>query len=101
MRNERSIDSNACICLDGRNNEAAVFGRGIGSVCPPQNLPSGLIGRAFPEAASSEIGLLQSILEESDVHYADEADMASHLRGNKAEPRARAGRPYRTRAQAL
>lgn len=65
MRDERSIDSNACICLDGRNNEAAVFGRGIESVCPPQDLPSDLIGRTFPEAASSETGLLQSIPEEA------------------------------------
>lgn len=65
MRDERSIDSNAYICLDGRNNEAAVFGRGIESVCPPQDLPSDLIGRTFPEAASSETGLLQSIPEEA------------------------------------
>lgn len=65
MRDERSIDSNAYICLDGRNNEVVLFGRSIESVCPPQDLPSDLIGRTFPEAPSSETGLLQSIPEEA------------------------------------
>lgn len=83
MRVVRNINNNVCICLDSRNNEVVVFGKGIGFVRPPQDLPLSRIDRTFYDVAPSEIELLQSIPEEVMSIAADAVDMANRLRGNQ------------------
>jgi len=61
----------------------AVFGKSIGFIHLPQDLPLSRIDRAFCDVAPSQIELLQSTPEDVMSMAADAANLANRLCGNQ------------------
>ncbi len=64
MRVLKNINNNVSLCLDSRNNEVIVFGKGIGFTKPPYEIPLELIDRTFYNVSIEQIELIQMIPEE-------------------------------------
>lgn len=57
----KNINNNVSLCLDSRGKEVVVFGRGVGFLKPPAQVPLSRIERTFYDVSSQYLGLLSDI----------------------------------------
>lgn len=57
----RNINNNVSVCLDSRGKEVVVFGKGVGFIKPPAEVPLYKIERTFYEISERYISLLSEI----------------------------------------
>lgn len=57
----RNINNNVSVCLDSRGKEVVVFGKGVGFIKPPAEVPLYKIERTFYEISERYISLLNEI----------------------------------------
>lgn len=57
----KNINNNVSLCLDSRGKEVVVFGKGVGFVKPPAELPLSKIERSFYELGERYLSLLNDI----------------------------------------
>ena len=57
----RNINNNVAVCLDSRGKEVVVFGKGVGFIKPPAELPLSKIERTFYEISDRYLSLLSEI----------------------------------------
>lgn len=60
----KNINNNVSLCLDSRNKEVVVFGKGVGFIKPPSELPLSKIERTFYDLNPRYITLLNDIPSE-------------------------------------
>ncbi len=60
----KNINNNVALCLDSRGKEVVVFGKGVGFVRPPCEIPLGKIERTFYDVNEQYLALLSDILSE-------------------------------------
>ena len=60
----RNINNNVSLCADSRGQEVIVFGKGVGFVKPPQEIPLSKIERTFYDVNEQYIALLSDISPE-------------------------------------
>ncbi|MGN1026532.1 MAG: PRD domain-containing protein [Faecousia sp.] len=57
----KNINNNVSICLDSRNKEVVVFGKGVGFIKPPAEIPLSKIERTFYDLSPQYVTLLSDI----------------------------------------
>lgn len=60
----RNINNNVSLCADSRGQEVIVFGKGVGFVKPPQDIPLSKIERTFYDVNEQYLALLSDISPE-------------------------------------
>ena len=60
----KNINNNVSLCLDSRNKEVVVFGKGVGFIKPPAEVPLSKIERTFYSLNHQYISLLNDIPSE-------------------------------------
>ncbi len=76
----RNINNNVSVCLDSRGKEVVVFGKGVGFVKPPQELPLNRIERTFYEISEQYLALLNEIPPEIiDFTARELIEISDHL----------------------
>lgn len=60
----RNINNNVSLCADSRGQEVIVFGKGVGFVKPPQEIPLSKIERTFYDVNEQYLALLNDISPE-------------------------------------
>jgi len=60
----KNINNNVSLCLDSKNNEVIVFGKGVGFVKPPYEIPLEKIDKTFYNISDEQIELLNLIPED-------------------------------------
>lgn len=60
----KNINNNVSLCLDSRNKEVVVFGKGVGFIKPPAEVPLSKIERTFYNLNHQYISLLNDIPSE-------------------------------------
>lgn len=86
MRVVKNINNNVCICLDSRNNEVVAFGRGIGFIKPPREVPLSQIDRTFYNVTEQQIELLGSIPQDMLAIATQIIDLANRTLGDQFRP---------------
>lgn len=77
MRVVKNINNNISLCLDSHNNEVVAFGKGIGFMKPPYDVPLSKIDRTFYDVSPEQLGLLTRIPEEVMEAAAEIVDLAN------------------------
>lgn len=81
----KNINNNVSLCLDSKNNEVIVFGKGVGFIKPPYEIPLEKIEKTFYNVKEEQINLINlmpvDILEAS----LDIVDYANQKLGNQFE----------------
>ncbi len=81
----KNINNNVSLCLDSKNNEVIVFGKGVGFIKPPYEIPLEKIEKTFYNVKEEQINLINlmpvDILEVS----VDIVDYANQKLGNQFE----------------
>jgi beta-glucoside operon transcriptional antiterminator len=81
----KNINNNVSLCLDSKNNEVIVFGKGVGFIKPPYEIPLEKIEKTFYNVKEEQINLINlmpvDILEVS----LDIVDYANQKLGNQFE----------------
>lgn len=76
----KNINNNVSLCVDSRGQEVVVFGKGVGFVKPPQELPLGKIERTFYDVNEQYLALLSDISPEVIQFTAQQMiDIQEHL----------------------
>lgn len=57
MRVVKNINNNISLCLDSHNNEVVAFGKGIGFMKPPYDVPLSKIDRTFYNVSAVRLGV--------------------------------------------
>lgn len=60
----KNINNNVSLCLDSRNKEVVVFGKGVGFIKPPAEIPLTKIERTFYDVNQQYMSLLNDIPSE-------------------------------------
>lgn len=60
----KNINNNVSLCLDSSNKEVVVFGKGVGFIKPPNEIPLGKIERTFYDVNRQYLPLLNDIPSE-------------------------------------
>lgn len=60
----KNINNNVSLCLDGNGKEVIVFGKGVGFIKPPAQVPLSKIERTFYHVNSHYLGILQDVPQE-------------------------------------
>ena len=71
MKIKRNINNNVSLCIDSKNNDVVVFGKGVGFYRPGDEVPLRIIEKTFYGLDKQYISMLNSISEES-LKIADE-----------------------------
>lgn len=77
MRVVKNINNNISLCLDSHNNEVVAFGKGIGFMKPPYDIPLSKIDRTFYDVSAEQLSLLNRIPEEVMETAAEIVDRAN------------------------
>lgn len=83
MRVVKNINNNISLCLDSHNNEVVAFGKGIGFMKPPYDVPLSKIDRTFYDVSEEQIGLLNRIPEDVLETAAAIVDLANETSGHQ------------------
>ena len=76
----KNINNNVSLCTDSRGQEVVVFGKGVGFVKPPQELPLSKIERTFYDVSEQYLSLLSDIPPEVvDFTARQMIDIQDHL----------------------
>lgn len=76
----KNINNNVSLCLDSRGKEVVVFGKGVGFVKPPQEIPLSRIERTFYDVNEQYLSLLSDIPSEViDFTARQMVDIQDHL----------------------
>ena len=70
----KNINNNVSLCLDSRNQEVIVFGKGVGFIKPPAEVPLAKIDRTFYSINSQFLSFLNDIPSEIIEFTAKEID---------------------------
>lgn len=76
MKVLKNINNNICLCLDSKGRELIAFGKGIGFVKPPHDIPLSRINRTFYDIGESDYLALKDIPIETlnvAIHIIDTA----------------------------
>lgn len=57
----KNINNNVSLCLDGNGKEVIVFGKGVGFIRPPAEVPLGKIERTFYNVSSQYLSILNDV----------------------------------------
>lgn len=57
----KNINNNVSLCLDGNGKEVIVFGKGVGFIRPPAEVPLGKIERTFYNVSSHYLSILNDV----------------------------------------
>lgn len=60
----KNINNNVSLCVDGNGKEVIVFGKGVGFLKPPAQVPLSKIERTFYNVSSHYLGILQDVPQE-------------------------------------
>ena len=83
MKVLKNINNNVSICVDGNNRQVVVFGKGVGFIKPPSDIPLSKIEQTFYNIDESTIEMLSGI-DEDIINVAKKiADYARKLIGDK------------------
>ena len=63
MKVIKNINNNVSLCLDSKGREVVAFGKGIGFIKPPYDVPLGKIERTFYNVKDTEYSVLNHISE--------------------------------------
>lgn len=77
MRIIKNINNNISLCLDSHNHEVVAFGKGIGFMKPPYEVPLSKIDRTFYDVSEEQIALLNRIPEQVMETAAAIVDLAN------------------------
>ena len=61
MKVVKNINNNICFCLDSKGREVIVFGKGIGFIKPPHEIPLDKINHTFYNIKDTELGTLKDM----------------------------------------
>ncbi len=76
----RNINNNVSLCVDSRGKEVVVFGKGVGTVKPPREIPLSRIERTFYDVNECYLDLLKDIPPEVLAFTAGQMlDIQDHL----------------------
>lgn len=79
----KNINNNVSLCLDSKNNEVIVFGKGVGFIRPPYEIPLDKIEKTFYNVNEDHINLIHLIpIEILDVSM-EIIDYANQKLGNQ------------------
>lgn len=59
----KNINNNVSLCLDGNGKEVIVFGKGVGFLKPPSEVPLNKIERTFYNVSSHYLSILNDVPE--------------------------------------
>lgn len=79
----KNINNNVSLCLDSQNNEVVVFGKGVGFIKPPYEVPLEKIEKSFYNVAEDMIDRLNTIPSEMIEVSAKIVDLANSKLGNQ------------------
>lgn len=83
MKVLKNINNNVSICVDGNNRQVVVFGKGVGFIKPPSDIPLSKIEQTFYNIDESTLEMLSGI-DEDIINVAKKiADYARKLIGDK------------------
>lgn len=60
----KNINNNVSLCLDGNGKEVIVFGKGVGFIRPPAEVPLNKIERTFYNVSSQYLSILNDVSQE-------------------------------------
>ncbi len=60
----KNINNNVSLCLDNNGKEVIVFGKGVGFLKPPAEVPLGKIERTFYDVSSQYLAILNDVPQE-------------------------------------
>lgn len=60
----KNINNNVSLCLDGNGKEVIVFGKGVGFIRPPAEVPLNKIERTFYNVSSQYLSILNDVPQE-------------------------------------
>lgn len=76
----KNIDNSVSLCKDSRGQEVVVFGKGVGFVKPPQEIPLSKIERTFYDVNEQYLALINDIPSEVIAFTAQQMmDIQDHL----------------------
>ena len=79
----KNINNNVSLCLDSQNNEVVVFGKGVGFIKPPYEVPLDKIEKTFYNVSDDIIDRLNTIPSEVIEVSAKIVDLANTKLGNQ------------------
>ena len=79
MKVVKNIHNNISLCLDSKGNEVIAFGKGIGFMKPPYDIPVERIERTFYNINPMFIDMLSQIPEEIIQQSTEIIDYANKL----------------------
>ncbi|WFR55770.1 PRD domain-containing protein [Anaerocolumna sp. AGMB13025] len=81
----KNINNNVSLCLDSKNNEVIVFGKGVGFIKPPYEIPLEKIEKTFYNVKEEQISLINLVpVEILEVSF-NIVDYANQKLGNQFE----------------
>lgn len=81
----KNINNNVSLCLDSKNNEVIVFGKGVGFIKPPYEIPLEKIEKTFYNVKEEQINLINLVpVEILEVSF-NIVDYANQKLGNQFE----------------
>ena len=81
----KNINNNVSLCLDSKNNEVIVFGKGVGFIKPPYEIPLEKIEKTFYNVKEEQINLINLMPVEILEVSLDIVDYANQKLGNQFE----------------
>lgn len=60
----KNINNNVSLCLDSKNNEVIVFGKGVGFAKPPSEIPLEKIDKTFYNISQEQINIIDQVSDE-------------------------------------
>lgn len=79
----KNINNNVSLCLDSQNNEVVVFGKGVGFIKPPYEVPLDKIEKTFYNVSDDIIDRLNTIPSDVVAVASKIVDLANNKFGNR------------------
>ncbi len=83
MKSIKNLNNNAVLCLDGQGREVVAFGKGIGFIKAPAEIPLSKIDRTFYNVTTAYMSVIPEIDEDVMKTAIEIIDYANALRENR------------------
>ncbi len=83
MKSIKNLNNNAVLCLDGKGREVVAFGKGIGFIKAPADIPLSRIDRTFYNVTSAYMSVIPEISEDVMKTAIEIIDYANTLKDNR------------------
>ncbi len=83
MKSIKNLNNNAVLCLDGQGREVVAFGKGIGFIKAPAEIPLAKIDRTFYNVTDAYLSVIPEIDEDVMKTAIEIIDYANALRDNR------------------